>query len=136
MKKLGNLYILGDSYSTFEGYIPPTHEYWYKTEKQTCTDVTNVEETWWKIVLENTDVNLILNDSWSGTTICHTGYSGCDASNRSFVTRFDKHIEEGFFDENKIDTVFVFGGTNDNWANSPLGELKHSDWTKEDLYQA
>jgi len=135
MKKIGNLYILGDSYSTFRGYIPPTHGPWYKPIKQDCTDVTDVEETWWKIVLNNTDSNLVLNDSWSGTTICHTGYNAGDASNRSFVTRFDKLTEEGFFNENKIDTVFLFGGTNDSWANAPLGEMKHSDWTKEDLYK-
>ena len=36
--------------------------------------------------------------------------------------------------ENKIDTLFLFGGTNDSWSNAPLGEKKDADWTKEDLY--
>ncbi len=31
------------------------------------------------------------------------------------------YIENGYFNQNKIDTIFVFGGTNDSWANSPLG---------------
>lgn len=134
MKKLGNVYILGDSYSTFKGYIPQTHGAYYKTIIQEDTDVCEVDQTWWKIVLNNTESNLVLNDSWSGTTICHTGYNAGDASNRSFVTRFDKLTDEGFFRENEIDTVFIFGGTNDNWANSPLGEPQYSDWTKEDLF--
>lgn len=135
MKKLGNIYILGDSYSTFKGFIPETHASWYKPIRQEYTDVNDVEQTWWKIVLNNTESNLILNDSWSGTTICHTGYNGDDRSDRSFVTRFDKLVEEDFFNNKKIDTVIVFGGTNDNWANSPLGEPKYSDWTKDDLYK-
>ena len=134
MKKLGNVYILGDSYSTFKHYIPETHGAYYKPVIQEDTDVCEVDQTWWKIVLNNTESELILNDSWSGTTICHTGYNGNDASNRSFVTRFSKLAEEDFFNDNKIDTVFIFGGTNDNWANSPLGEPKYGDWTKEDLF--
>lgn len=31
------------------------------------------------------------------------------------------------------DTIFVFGGTNDAWANSPIGQLKYSNWTTDDL---
>lgn len=30
------------------------------------------------------------------------------------------------------DIIFVFGGTNDAWANSPMGEYQYSDWTKDD----
>jgi lysophospholipase L1-like esterase len=30
------------------------------------------------------------------------------------------------------DIIFVFGGTNDAWAGSPVGEYQYSDWTKED----
>ena len=29
---LGNIFILGDSYSTFEGYIPDKYETYYKKE--------------------------------------------------------------------------------------------------------
>lgn len=134
MKKLGNIYIMGDSLTTFRGYIPETHAPFYKPVKQEGNDVTDVNETWWKIVLNNTESNLILNDSWSGTTICNTGYNGGDYSNRSFVTRFNKLIDENFFNNKQIDTVLVFGGTNDNWAAAPLGEVKFSDWSKEDLY--
>ena len=43
-------------------------------------------------------------------------------------------IDQGFFDRNKIDTIFVFGGTNDNWADAPLGTIKYNDWKKDDLY--
>ncbi len=39
------------------------------------------------------------------------------------------YIENGYFNKNKIDTIFVFGGTNDGWANSPLGiDANESDF--------
>ena len=44
------------------------------------------------------------------------------------------YVKQGFFKENTVDTVFVFGGTNDFWACAPLGEVKLSDWSEDDLY--
>lgn len=133
--KLGNIFILGDSYSTFEGYIPQGYYTYYTTEKQEYTDVSRVEETWWHRLAAEHGGNVIRNCSWSGTTICNTGYGGyCGDS--SFVGRFDRLCESGFFRDNGIDTVFIFGGTNDAWAESPVGEVKYSDWTEDDLKQA
>ena len=43
-------------------------------------------------------------------------------------------IEQDFFDKNNVDTVFVFGGTNDNWADVPLGTIKYENWEHDDLY--
>ena len=84
--------------------------------------------------MQETNSELTQNCSWSGTTICHTGYNGRDCKDNSFVARFRKLVKEDFFKENPVDTLFVFGGTNDFWAGSPLGELKYSDWTEEELY--
>ena len=41
--------VLGDSYSTFEGYLTPaTNEIWYFTNTAGGrTDVTDVRQTWW-----------------------------------------------------------------------------------------
>ena len=47
---------------------------------------------------------------------------------------FEKLVADGFFEENQIDVVCILGGTNDSWANAPLGEEKYENWTKEDLY--
>lgn len=135
MVDLGNIFILGDSYSTFLGYNPEGYEYWYDTAPSQMTDVTRVEQTWWMQLLARTHGQLVRNCSYSGTTICHTGYDGADCSDRSFIARLDKRIGEGFFRENRIDTLFVFGGTNDSWADSPVGELQYGNWQKEDLFR-
>ena len=130
----GKVFILGDSYSTFIGYIPESCSPWYIDGGHENTDVTCVEQTWWHKLIKETDSSLVLNSSYSGTTVCHTGYNGGDCSHISFIARFEKLAEENFFAENEVDTVFVFGGTNDSWAGSPVGELKYSDWSREDLY--
>lgn len=131
--KLGKVFILGDSYSTFEKCVPEGYAIWYQKDIVNDTDVNSVEQTWWKQLINSTDSEILLNCSWSGTTICHTGYSG-DCSDISFIARFDRLAEEGYFEKNNVDTLLVFGGTNDNWANSPIGEPMYSDWKKEDLF--
>ncbi len=132
-----NVLIIGDSYSTYEGYVPEGYVCYYIEAGRPQMDVTKVTETWWYQVFAEANLNLVLNESWAGTTVGHTGYNNEDCSQKnSFVYRLDRLIENGFFDQNQIDTVFVFGGTNDHWAKAPLGEVKFEDLTKQDLYSA
>ena len=132
MLNLGNVMIIGDSYSTFKDYIPNGYDTWYPNDE---TDVENVEETWWKQLLNETESNLILNNSYSGTTVGNTGYGGSDCTKTSFIGRFDELAQNGFFKENKVDTLFIFGGTNDSWSDAPVGEIKESNWSREDLFK-
>lgn len=125
--------ILGDSYSTFQGYLQPdTNWVWYFAPAQTMnTDVTSVRETWWHQFIKKNGYRLCVNNSFSGATICHSGYKRgkpdySDFSDRSFVTRMGNL--------GCPDIIFVFGGTNDAWAGSPIGEYQYEGWTKEDLY--
>ena len=61
MKNLGNVFILGDSYSTFKGYIPDEYHAYYSSEGRKETDVNAVSQTWWKMLLDETKANLVLN---------------------------------------------------------------------------
>lgn len=126
--KVKTVSILGDSYSTFEGWIPEGYIAWYKPVPKPGrpTDVTDVDQTWWKIYLDSTGYQLETNNSYSGSTISNTGYDGKDYSDRSFINRV------GLLGD--PDIIFVFGGTNDDWANSPLGEYKWEEWEPNDLY--
>ena len=132
-----NVLIFGDSYSTYEGFIPDGYRVYYspqgRVEGPSVTKM-KLEETWWQQVLSSIDGKLLLNDSWSGSTIGYTGYDGDCSKTSSFIYRFRKMREDGFFEKNFVDTVFVFGGTNDSWAEAPLGEMKLSDWEEKDLY--
>ncbi len=124
---LKSISILGDSYSTFEGYIPQGNSIWYWSKPDTTkTDVDKVTQTWWHKFIKENNFKLFINDSYSGSTICNTGYNGDDYSDRSFITRMKKL--------GCPDIIFIFGATNDSWANAPIGEYKYSDWSKDDLY--
>ncbi len=122
---------MGDSYSTFIGYLSPATNYcWYGGEdggeRAQRNDVKAVEQTWWHQLIGEMGYVLERNNSFSGATICHTGYRKEDYADRSFITRVHNL--------GSPDIILVFGGTNDSWANSPIGEYKHMHWTKTDLY--
>lgn len=119
--------ILGDSYSTFEGFIPKENKVWYfKTPPKDRTDVTKVEQTWWWQVIKEGGYKLGVNNSWSGATVCNTGYNDNDATNFSFVTRSTNL--------GNPDIILICGGTNDSWANSPIGDYKYEGWKRADLF--
>lgn len=126
-----NLIIFGDSYSTFEGQMPEGYSTYYPR-----LDVVNKEQTWWSLFCEKTDCKIIRNDSWSGSTIGNTGYNNYDCSKTSsFICRYKKLKQSGFFNDKVVDTVIVFGGTNDSWADAPLGKMRLSEWREKDLYE-
>ncbi|MBR1677552.1 MAG: hypothetical protein IJ706_09625 [Clostridia bacterium] len=135
---MNNIVIFGDSYSTYERDIPNGYlSYYSPNGHPEGPDVTKMkeEETWWKQLIGLMDGKLLLNNSWSGSTIGYTGYDGADCSkSSSFIYRYNQLKNAGFFETNNVDTVFVFGGTNDSWANAPLGELKFADWVEKDLF--
>lgn len=122
--------ILGDSYSTYGGYVTPeTNACWYAgtdggTEKQ--NDVSCVEQTWWHLLTTLHAMQLDTNNSYSGSTVCHTGYKGQDFSDRAFITRIHRL--------GRPEVLFVFGGTNDSWAGVPVGEYRFGGWSKQSLY--
>lgn len=134
---LGNVLILGDSFSTFQGYIPEGYLTYYGENTDKNTAVRKVEYTWWHRLMQEVEMNLVLNNSWSGSTICYTGYDNYDCSkDSSFIFRLRQLIDNGFFEKNEINTVFLFGASNDSGANSPLGEIKYDNFEEKDLYFA
>lgn len=115
--------ILGDSYSTFRGSIPKGNAVWYPNKNN---DVKKVEDCWWALVIKALGGKLEKNESWSGSTICNTGYKKGNFSKFSFVTRANRL--------GNPDLILICGATNDSWANSPIGEYKWSNWTEKDLF--
>lgn len=122
--------ILGDSYSTYEGYMTPsTNLSWYAGEDggpNKENDVISVEQTWWKQMIDKAGLKLEINNSYSGSTVCYTGYDKKDYSDRAFITRMNNL--------GNPDIIVILGGTNDSWANSPIGKVKYKKWKKADLY--
>lgn len=119
--------ILGDSYSTFENFLPKENASWYlRKPLYDRTDVTEVEQTWWWQVIKEGGYKLGINNSYSGATICNTGYDDEDYTDRSFVTRA--------LNLGTPDIILICGGTNDNWAEVKMGDYQYKDWKRADLF--
>ena len=132
-----NFMIFGDSYSTHKDYIPEGYPCFYYSEGRNPEEpVTKMlpTQTWWGRLMENTGATLIQNNSWSGSTVGHTGYEGDCSQTSSFICRYRQLLASGFFEKNRIDTFLVFGGTNDSWSDAPLGTEMFSDWQESDLF--
>ena len=129
--------IFGDSYSTHLNHIPEGYAHYYCDEgrapDQPVTKM-RMQQTWWGQMMERSGASLVRNDSWSGSTIGYTGYAGDCSTSSSFIYRNRQLVKQGFFAQNPVDTIFVFGGTNDSWSNAPLGEEKYTDFCEQDLF--
>ena len=133
-RKFGSASILGDSYSTFKGYTNPTENaQWYPANDPTTqgygsgNDVSDIRETWWHLLMSRDKIRLEENASYSGSTICYDSYGtgSTDGKTTSFIQRRSAI--------GNPDILFIFGGTNDNWAGASIGDYKYSDWTESDL---
>lgn len=123
--------ILGDSYSTFGGHVTPDWNFsWYDGndggDRAQHNDVKTVDQTWWSLLIKEQGYRLEKNNSFSGSTVCYTGYGKNDYSDRAFITRM--------CNLGNPDIILIFGGTNDSWAKSPVGSYQHEGWTRRDLY--
>jgi hypothetical protein len=121
--------VLGDSYSTFEGYLTPKENaVWYDLKHAANkTDVESVTQTWWHQLIRMNGWKLCVNNSYSGSTICNTGYDGNDYSDRSFTTRMDNL--------GCPDIIFIFGATNDSWCGAPIGEYQYDNIRPDQLWK-
>ena len=120
--------ILGDSYSTFKGWIPEGNRRYYPFTEEVA-DVLTVEQTWWHLLMQKRGLQLVINDSYSGATVCEdvrVGYPPESAFTARAVRSFSARAE-------KLQYIFLFGCTNDDWFGKTPGQLQFENWTAEDL---
>lgn len=113
--------ILGDSYSTYEGYVYPDSNNVYPYDE---IGVTGVEQMWWQQVSDSNGWLLERNNSFSGSLICNLNASNYYGP-YSFIRRMNNL--------GNPNVIFILGGTNDVWNDAPFGDYVYSDWTEEQL---
>ena len=121
--------ILGDSYSTFQGWIPQGQDCYYP-KPQNVADVLRVEDTWWHQLMERNNLRLLVNDSYSGATVCTHTRDG-----QPFSSAFTERAKRSFSGQCQPDYIFLFGCTNDSWLARTIGQTKFSCRTEADLKQ-
>jgi lysophospholipase L1-like esterase len=106
--------IMGDSISTFKGYIPAGYHDFFPDNGA----VTDVNDTWWKSAVDDLGMKLCVNASSSGSTCAGDStskgdpQSGCDDLRVNGLTGADGETP---------DIIIVYMGTNDLLESIPLG---------------
>ena len=117
--------VLGDSYSTFEGYVyPDSNECWGHYSE---IGVNDVEKMWWYRVAVEMEWSMERNNSFTGTLICnyHEFPNGDHYMRNSFIHRM--------YGLGNPDVILILGGTNDVYKNAPFGDYVYANWTDEQL---
>lgn len=109
------LSIVGDSISTYSGYIPEGYAYYYPSIEN---DVQDVTDTWWMQVLHNTGMRLGTNASYSASAVCGDASSTESASAGSSSRRAADLIAR---DGTIPDVILVYIGANDFFRSFELG---------------
>lgn len=130
--------IIGDSYSTFEGWSNKDKagnaNGYYVYYPTTATDVTKVEQTWWWQLCNTEEFKLEVNNSFSSSTISNTWYGNADVTGQDlgFTNRIGLN-SRGVDYNGDPEIILILGGTNDSWAGVKMGEYVYEDWTTEEL---
>ncbi|MDO4443013.1 MAG: SGNH/GDSL hydrolase family protein [Slackia sp.] len=102
--------ILGDSISTFEGCNPEGFDVFYEGERCLTTGVVNRKDTWWQLVIDALDGELLANGSFSGSMVEGAGFPAA-----SSAERIEALSRNGLMP----DIVIVFIGINDyGWGGA------------------
>ncbi len=97
--------VLGNSISTYTGYIPNGYDNYYTPSR------LSVEDTWWMLLSKNEEYELASNASWSGSTVINSG-------RKSANSYFTAEGRLNALSVNRVpDMIIVLGGTND-WGTS------------------
>lgn len=111
------LSILGDSISTYQGYIPSGYSPYYPN-----SDVNDVTKTWWSKLISLSDMTLLKNASWSGS-----GVTGDISTTNGRVGCSDARINELKDGTTTPDIIICYITTND-WANdNAIGTFDSKD---------
>lgn len=113
--------VLGDSISTYSGYIPEGYAAYYPSG-----DVNDVSKTWWGQLISETGMVHWNQAAWSGSRCC--GDSTDDESGEAGCS--DKRIADvGAGHSVAPDFIIVYIGTNDYGLGTPktLGDFSSTD---------
>lgn len=120
--------VLGDSISTYKGYVPTINDYAYPRTYL----LTDVNLTWWYRLINDFNMKLGINESWAGSRVFNSdekNYSsfGPDRHMAS-MTRLNNLDNNG-----TPDVIFFYGGTNDIGHSSNLEIFDSNEYYVKDI---
>ena len=109
------LAIIGDSISSYIGWVPSTNKVYYTGSN---SGVSNVNEMWWKRVADTLGMEVIQVEAWSGSKVSNINAESSGFIPMSDVSRCQNLHKDGI----EPDVLIIFAGTNDySKSNAKLG---------------
>ncbi|MGI6710489.1 MAG: InlB B-repeat-containing protein [Bacilli bacterium] len=93
--------VLGDSITTYAGYIPTGFPYFYPYP---TAELSDVNQTWWMQFINYFGMKLLVDNAYSGSTVTGTGSSAAQTTTR---------LSHLYIGDIKPDVVLILMGAND-----------------------
>ena len=114
--------LLGDSITTYVGYIPSGQTYEYTGSNH---GISSVNDTWWKKLINALGMELVRNNSWTGTCVS-TIRDSVKGTNSNAVVRSELL-------GNNPDVIILYMGINDFCFEAPLGDYEGLTSVPDDI---
>lgn len=119
------LSILGDSISTYYGYIPGNNRSRYPEG-----DVDSVDKTYWKKIIDTLGMKLGVNESWAGSLVSWDGVTESnDIGENKHIASTTRISHLG--DNGTPDIILIFAGTNDIGHEVEIGEMNNLTYAED-----
>ena len=103
--------IVGDSISTYAGYIPGNYAVFYDYDMQQKNGLTSVYDTWWAKVNQSLHAYLCVNNSYSGSKVTGDTFPAAAAAQRTGGLHTEKYTP---------DLILIYIGFNDFGNGVPI----------------
>lgn len=116
--------ILGDSISALAGTIPSGNEAYYTGNNY---GITSANDMWWKIVADTLGMNVLVNNSWSGSQVCDR------TPGAKIPASYPARCQALHDSSHDPDYVLIAMGVNDYSYNSYLGDWNGQTMPVDDV---
>lgn len=114
------LYVIGDSYSSFDVNNTRSNAFYYPFNKTDDNDVSSLEDTWREKLAKKAGLSVIGVDAYSGSSITDRP----DDDKPSIVERIEATPRKN------ASIIILMGGLNDAWQNVEIGSTQEYDDAK------
>ena len=103
--------VLGDSISTFYGYVPENYAVFYTLEAAMYNGLTSIEDVWWHQVMNYLGAELLVDAAYSGGRVSGNEFPAANTYERIRALRTPQHEPDG---------ILVYLGYNDYGYSVPI----------------
>lgn len=115
--------IIGDSISTYYGFVPDGYKVYYNEEMVLENQLTGVDDTWWRIVCKHLGAEICVNNSYSGSRVSGNGFPCASSDERTSSLHTDNAAP---------DLILLYIGAND--FGHGIGVKENPFFYDEDIF--